>query len=94
MAIRRGCSKRPVARCSSSLENAPSLDLTAFGGVAGEVKGETVPLGEHVLSYTRREPIGVVGGIVPWNAPVVLGTLKIAMSIAAGNTLDTAPCAE
>ena len=61
--------------------------LRYFGGVAGEVKGETVPLGEHVLSYTRREPIGVVGGIVPWNAPVVLGTLKIAMAIAAGNTL-------
>ena len=61
--------------------------LRYFGGVASEVKGETVPLGEHVLSYTRREPIGVVGGIVPWNAPVVLGTLKIAMSIAAGNTL-------
>jgi betaine-aldehyde dehydrogenase len=58
-----------------------------FGGVASELKGETVPLGEHVLSYTRREPLGVVGGIVPWNAPVVLGTLKIAMSVAAGNTL-------
>ena len=58
-----------------------------FGGVASELKGETVPLGEHVLCYTRREPIGVVGGIVPWNAPVVLGTLKIAMSVAAGNTL-------
>jgi betaine-aldehyde dehydrogenase len=58
-----------------------------FGGVTSELKGETVPLGEHVLSYTRREPIGTVGGIVPWNAPVVLGSLKIAMSIAAGNTL-------
>src|SRR5262245_60238177 len=58
-----------------------------YGGLAGETKGETVPLGEHVLSYTRREPIGVVGGIVPWNAPVVLGTLKIAMAVAAGNTL-------
>jgi betaine-aldehyde dehydrogenase len=58
-----------------------------FGGVASELKGETVPLGEHVLSYTRREPIGVVGAIVPWNAPVLLGTLKIAMAIAAGNTL-------
>ena len=61
--------------------------LRYFGGVVSELKGETVPLGEHVLSYTRREPIGVVGGIVPWNAPVVLGTLKIAMSVAAGNTL-------
>ena len=58
-----------------------------FGGVAGELKGETIPLGEHVLSYTRREPIGVVGAIVPWNAPVVLGALKIAMAVAAGNTL-------
>jgi acyl-CoA reductase-like NAD-dependent aldehyde dehydrogenase len=58
-----------------------------YGGVASELKGETIPLGEHVLCYTRREPIGVVGGIVPWNAPVVLGTLKIAMAVAAGNTL-------
>jgi acyl-CoA reductase-like NAD-dependent aldehyde dehydrogenase len=58
-----------------------------YGGVASEAKGETVPLGEHMLCYTRREPIGVVGAIVPWNAPVVLGTLKIAMAIAAGNTL-------
>ncbi|MBI3049335.1 MAG: aldehyde dehydrogenase family protein [Acidobacteria bacterium] len=58
-----------------------------FGGVAGEVKGETIPLSEHMLCYTRREPIGVVGAIVPWNAPVVLGTLKIAMAVAAGNTL-------
>ena len=33
-----------------------------FGGLGGELKGETIPLGEHVLSYTRREPLGVVGG--------------------------------
>jgi acyl-CoA reductase-like NAD-dependent aldehyde dehydrogenase len=58
-----------------------------YGGVASELKGETVPLGEHMLCYTRREPIGVVGAIVPWNAPVVLGSLKIAMAVAAGNTL-------
>lgn len=58
-----------------------------FGGLASELKGETIPLGEHVLSYTRREPIGVVGGIIPWNSPVQLGSLKIAMALAAGNTL-------
>ena len=58
-----------------------------FGGLASEVKGETVPLGEHVLSYTRREPIGVVGAIIPWNSPVILGGMKIAMALAAGNTL-------
>src|SRR5688572_8877741 len=58
-----------------------------FGGLASELKGETIPFGEHVLSYTRREPIGVVGAIIPWNAPVLLGCLKIAPALCAGNTL-------
>jgi acyl-CoA reductase-like NAD-dependent aldehyde dehydrogenase len=61
--------------------------LRYFGGLASELKGETIPLGEHVLSYTRREPIGVVGAIIPWNAPVLLGALKIAPALCAGNTL-------
>ncbi len=58
-----------------------------FGGLAGELKGETIPLGETVLSYTRREPLGVVGAIIPWNAPVLLGALKIAPALCAGNTM-------
>jgi acyl-CoA reductase-like NAD-dependent aldehyde dehydrogenase len=70
----------------------PEARLTAdifryFAGLAGELKGETIPLGEHVLSYTRREPLGVVGAIIPWNAPVLLGALKIAPALCAGNTL-------
>ena len=55
-----------------------------FGGLGGELKGETIPLGEHVLSYTRREPLGVVGGIIPWNAPVLLAALKIGPALCAG----------
>jgi acyl-CoA reductase-like NAD-dependent aldehyde dehydrogenase len=58
-----------------------------FGGLAGELKGETIPLGEQVLSYTRREPLGVAAAIIPWNAPVLLGALKIAPALCAGNTL-------
>src|SRR5215472_13813516 len=58
-----------------------------FGGLASELKGETIPLGEHVMSYTRREPISVVGAIIPWNAPVLLAALKIAPALCAGNTL-------
>ena len=70
----------------------PEAALTAdifryFGGLAGELKGETIPLGEHVLSYTRREPLGVVGAIIPWNAPVLLGASKIAPALCAGNTM-------
>ena len=55
--------------------------------MGGELKGETIPFGEHVLSYTRREPLGVVGAIIPWNAPVLLAALKIGPALCAGNTL-------
>lgn len=58
-----------------------------FGGLAGELKGLTIPLGENMLSYTRREPIGIVGAIVPWNAPAQLAALKIAPAICAGNAI-------
>ena len=58
-----------------------------FGGLAGELKGKTIPAGEQMLSYTRREPLGIVGAIVPWNAPAQLASLKIAPAICAGNTI-------
>lgn len=58
-----------------------------FGGLASELKGETIPLGENVLSYTRREPLGVVGAVIPWNAPVLLAAVKIAPALCAGNTM-------
>jgi phenylacetaldehyde dehydrogenase len=58
-----------------------------FGGVASEQKGEVLPLGDGMLSYSVREPLGVVAGIVPWNAPVLLASLKVAMALCTGNTL-------
>ena len=84
IALETGNALRTQARSEARL----SADIFRyFGGLAGELKGETIPLGEHVLSYTRREPIGVVGAIIPWNAPVLLGALKIAPALCAGNTL-------
>ena len=71
---------RPEARLAADI-------FRYFGGLGGELKGETIPFGEHVLSYTRREPLGVVGAIIPWNAPVLLGALKIAPALCAGNTI-------
>ncbi|WP_329568053.1 aldehyde dehydrogenase family protein [Streptomyces sp. NBC_01361] len=58
-----------------------------FSGLAGETKGESIPLNPQVLDYSRREPLGVVGAIVPWNAPLMLSALKIAPALVAGNTL-------
>ena len=75
-------------RTQARPEAAGAVDIFRyFGGLASELKGETIPLGEQVLSYTRREPIGVVGAIIPWNAPVILAALKIAPALCAGNTL-------
>jgi betaine-aldehyde dehydrogenase len=84
IALETGNAIRTQARGEARL----SADIFRyFGGLASELKGETIPLGEHVLSYTRREPLGVVGAIIPWNAPVLLGALKIAPALCAGNTL-------
>lgn len=58
-----------------------------YGGLAGELKGETVPFSPTMLTFTQREPIGVVGAILPWNAPLMLMAFKIAPALAAGNAV-------
>tara|TARA_R110000868_G_scaffold404811_1_gene683383 strand:+ start:29486 stop:31030 length:1545 start_codon:yes stop_codon:yes gene_type:complete len=70
-------------------ETASAIDLIRmFGGLAGELKGETVPSSNsNVLQYSTRDPIGVVGGIIPWNAPLFLFAAKVGPALAAGNTV-------
>ena len=58
-----------------------------FGGVAGEVKGTTLPAGSTQLQYTRQEPLGVVAGILPWNSPLMIAGFKVPAALAAGNTV-------
>ena len=65
--------------------------LKYYGGVAVEQKGETLPLGPGLLSYSTREPHGVVGSIIPWNSPLQLGAVKISMALATGNCLVLKP---
>jgi len=62
-----------------------------FAGVAPAILGETIPVPGEYLNYTRREPIGVVAGITPWNFPLWLGAIKIAPALAAGNTVVMKP---
>ena len=64
-----------------------------FGGLGGELKGETIPLGENWFSYTRREPLGVVAAIVPWNVPILIAAWKLAPALIAGNTVVLKPSA-
>jgi acyl-CoA reductase-like NAD-dependent aldehyde dehydrogenase len=58
-----------------------------FGGLASELKGETLPLNHDILSFTQREPLGVVAAVIPWNAPFLLAAVKIAPALCAGNTM-------
>ena len=65
-----------------------------FAGAAGEVKGETLSIPAPAMSYTVREPIGVVGAIIPWNYPFLMAAWKIASSIILGNTVVFKPSKE
>src|ERR687894_1761474 len=58
-----------------------------FAGAADKVQGDTIPShNPDFFVYTRREPMGVVGAIVPWNSPLLLLTWKLAPALAAGCT--------
>ncbi|GAA3830078.1 aldehyde dehydrogenase family protein [Brevibacterium ammoniilyticum] len=58
-----------------------------MGGVAGEVKGTTLPAGDQQFQYTKRVPLGVVAGILPWNSPLMIAAFKTPAALAAGNTI-------
>jgi aldehyde dehydrogenase (NAD+) len=62
-----------------------------FAGVAGEFKGVVLPAGDDQLQYTRQEPLGVVGAILPWNSPLMIAAMKIPAALAAGNTVVVKP---
>lgn len=63
-----------------------------FGGLADKVVGAVLPIDKpDMLAFTRREPLGVVAAIVPWNSPLLLLTWKLAPLLAAGNTVVIKP---
>ena len=62
-----------------------------YGGLVNAAHGETVDLGANYHSYTRREPFGVVGVILPWNAPLNQAARGIAPALAVGNTVVAKP---
>ena len=81
-------------RTQARPEAATLVDLFRYmGGIAGESKGVVLPAGDDQLQYTRREPVGVVAGILPWNSPLMIAGFKTPAALAAGNTL-VLKCAE
>ncbi len=58
-----------------------------FAGALRADEGEAVMIDDKTLSLVLREPIGVVGQIIPWNFPLLMGAWKLAPALAAGNTV-------
>lgn len=58
-----------------------------FAGWATKIEGETIPVssGQQYFNYTVREPVGVVGQIIPWNYPIMMAAWKLAPALACGN---------
>ncbi|MGZ8475568.1 MAG: aldehyde dehydrogenase family protein, partial [Candidatus Limnocylindria bacterium] len=70
---------------------AVSLVFEYYAGAANKVFGETIPVSRPGLDFTLREPIGVVGLIVPWNFPMNMASWKLGPALAAGNTCILKP---
>jgi aldehyde dehydrogenase (NAD+) len=62
-----------------------------FAGWADKVQGRTIPIDGDFLCYTRHEPVGVVGQIIPWNYPMLLQAWKLGPALATGNTVVMKP---
>lgn len=87
----------PIGRRMMDLPNTVA-NLRAAAGWSNQLEGRTIPnggyFGNKTLSYTVREPVGVVGAIVPWNSPLMITVWKLAALLAAGCTVVVKPSEE
>src|SRR5271163_2552446 len=65
--------------------------LRYYGGWADKIEGRTIPVRGNFLSYTLRQPVGVVGQIIPWNFPLMMMAWKWGPALACGNTVVMKP---
>ncbi|HEV8017985.1 MAG TPA: aldehyde dehydrogenase family protein [Steroidobacteraceae bacterium] len=65
--------------------------LTYYAGWADKINGQVIPARPDALTYTVREPVGVVGAIIPWNFPLMIGMWKLAPALACGCTVVLKP---
>lgn len=81
----------PVRDCLGLDVPRTVLCFRYFGGIADKLEGSVIPVDAGFLNYVKREPIGVVGQIVPWNFPLMFVSWKLGPALAAGNTVVMKP---
>ncbi|MEO7296665.1 MAG: aldehyde dehydrogenase family protein [Candidatus Limnocylindria bacterium] len=77
-------------QCVAKIKVAVST-LEFFAGTAQHLYGRSHVVNPSVVSYTLREPVGVVGAIIPWNYPLMMAAWKVAPALATGNTMVLKP---
>jgi 5-carboxymethyl-2-hydroxymuconic-semialdehyde dehydrogenase len=80
----------PIAQMKGLAARA-AQNFDYYAGVVPELYGRAFQVGDEFLNYTIRKPVGVAGMIMPWNAPLMLSTWRIAPALAAGNTIVLKP---
>ena len=81
---------KPISSARGEVVGA-SLVFDYYAGAANKIFGQTIPVSKPGLDLTLREPIGVVGLIVPWNFPILMASWKLGPALAAGNTCILKP---
>jgi aldehyde dehydrogenase (NAD+) len=82
---------KPVAVAKAVDVAATAGCFRYFAGWADKVHGKTIPIDGDFFCYTRLEPVGVVGQIIPWNFPMLMLAWKLAPALATGNTVIMKP---
>jgi 5-carboxymethyl-2-hydroxymuconic-semialdehyde dehydrogenase len=80
----------PVAQMKGLAARA-AQNFEYYAAVVAELHGRSFQVGDEFLNYTIRKPVGVAGLIMPWNAPLMLSTWRLAPALAAGNTVVLKP---
>ena len=81
----------PVRDCRNLDVPRTAYTFRYFGGMADKVQGDQIPVEPGFLNYVKREPLGVVGQVVPWNFPLMFTSWKMGPALAAGNTVVMKP---
>ncbi len=82
---------KPITASLNVDVNSAANTIRWFGEAIDKVYDEIAPTADHTLAMITREPIGVVGAIVPWNYPIAMAAWKIAPALAAGNSVVLKP---
>ena len=81
---------KPVSNAKGDIYSSASV-YRYYAGWCDKIHGKTIPIDGSYLCFTRHEPVGVVGQIVPWNYPFAMAAWKVAPALCTGNTIVLKP---